>query len=251
LALRDLVGLRATQPTRHPDERRRPPRREVGLGSEKRRESPGIEGDTRAQLERGHHAVTGLGVRNAVDRGEDDAGIALQDVLDRPGQEVLAVDAQPFHIAAGEVEVALLVAVAEVAGVELAAPRARRRRLRVVVVAFEMTDARRIDYLADGLLGIHQVALLVEARRRAHAPLLVGNLHARETTPEGARRIAVLARERGADLAGAVAVDYSTAEPPREGLDVLPRRFVAVRDAQRRVGVVGSLRRRHDVGERA
>src|SRR5262249_58980595 len=161
LALRDLVGLRATQPTRHPDERRRPPRREVGLGSEKRRESPGIEGDTRAQLERGHHAVAGFGVRNPVDRGEDDAGIALQDVLDRPGQEVLAVDAQPFHVAAGEVEVALLVAVAEGAGVKLAAPRARPRRLRVVVVALELTDARPVDHLPDALLAIHHSALLL------------------------------------------------------------------------------------------
>src|SRR5262249_24381025 len=143
------------------------------------------------------------------------------------------------------------VGVGEGGGAKRAAPRARPRRLGVVVVALELTGARRVDDLPDGLPRIHQAALLVEARRRAYPSLLVEDLHAGEATPEGARRIAVLARERGAHLAAAVAVARSTAEPPREGIDVLSGCFVAVGDPQRRVGVVGSFRRRHDVGEGA
>src|SRR5262249_56220253 len=120
--------------------------------------------------------------------------------------EFVACEGWPFHTAAGKVKVAFRARVPGAAGVELAAPGARRRRLGVVVVALELTDARRVDDLPDGLLRIHQAALLVEARRRAHPSLLVENLHAREPTPEGARRIAVLAPERGARLPAAAAV---------------------------------------------
>src|SRR5262245_30023496 len=177
--------------------------------------------------------------------------MALEDRLHWPRQKVLAVDAQPLDVAPGEVDVPLRVAVAQVAGVEAAATRARRRGLGILVVALEESGAGRVHDLADGLRGIRETAALVEAGRRAWAALLVEDLDARSGEPERAGRVAVGPREGDADLARAVAVDDATAEAAREAVHVLSRRLVAVGQSQRIVGVVGTLRRRHDVGERA
>src|SRR4029077_10609515 len=149
-----------------------------------------------------------------------------------------------------EVDVALLVAVAEVPGMEVAAARPRRRRLGVTVVSLEEPGPRRVDDLADGLLGIREAAMLVEARRGARSAGFVEDLHARTTDAERPGGVAVAARAGDCDLARAVAVDDPAAEAACEGVDVLARRFVAVRESQRRVGVVRSFSCRHDVGER-
>src|SRR5262249_33166778 len=177
--------------------------------------------------------------------------MALQDVLDGPRQEVLALDPQPFHVTTGEVHVALLVAIPEVAGVEVTAARALRRRLRVLVVALEQPRARRIDDLADGGLGVRETTVLVEASGGAGPAIVVENLDPGTGEAERPRRIAVVPGERDADLARAVSVDHTAAETACERADVVPRRLVAVRESQRCVGVVRPLGRGHDVGERA
>src|SRR5262249_27722676 len=182
-----------------------------------------------------------------VDDGEDDVGMTLQDVLDGPRQEVLALDPQPFHVTTGEVHVALLVAIPEIAGVETTAARPLGRRLRILVVALEEPCARRVDDLADGGLGVRETTLLVEASGGARPPIVVENLDPRTGEAERSRRIAVVPRERDADLARAVSVDHAAAETACERVDVLPWRLVAVREPQRCVGVVRSEERR--VGE--
>ena len=68
-----------------------------------------------AQHEPRHHLVAGLVVGHAVDRGEHHVGVARERGLDRAGREVLAVDADPVGVAPREVEVAVVVEVAEVA----------------------------------------------------------------------------------------------------------------------------------------
>src|SRR5260370_8169997 len=59
--------------------------------------------------------VAGLFGGHGINRVEDDTRIARDDALDRSGGEVLAVDAQPLVVAAGEVEPAVRVAGAEIA----------------------------------------------------------------------------------------------------------------------------------------
>src|SRR5262249_61896315 len=111
-----------------------------------------------------------------------------------------------------EVDVPLGVAVAEVAGVEAAATRARRGGLGILVVAFEEPGAGRVHDLADGLGWIRETAVLVEAGRRARAAFLVEDLDARSGEPERAGRVAVGPREGDADLARAVAVEDTAPE---------------------------------------
>src|SRR5262249_33956489 len=165
------------------------------------------------------------------------------------GEEVLTADAQPFGVAPGEVDVAVGVHVAEVAGVEPPVSRALLRRLLVLVVALEQEPAIRVDDLAHGLVRIEQTPGVVEACRGTLAAVLVENFHTGRSA-EAAGGIAGGAREADTDLAGAVAVDHVAAEALGEGLDVLAWRFVSVGEAERVVGVVGPLRRVHDVGER-
>src|SRR5262249_62324205 len=105
-----------------------------------------------------------------------------------------------------EVDVPLGVAVAEVAGVEAAATRARRGGLGILVVAFEEPGAGRVHDLADGLGGIRETAVLVEAGPRAPAAFLVEDLDARSSKPERAGRGAVGPRGGGAGPARAGAV---------------------------------------------
>src|SRR5262249_25038298 len=158
-------------------------------------------------------------------------------------------DPQPFHVTTGEVHVAVLVAIPEVAGVELTAACALRRRLRVLVVALEHPRARRVHDLADGGLGVHEATVLVEASGGGWPAIVVENLDPGPAEAERSWWIAVVPRERDTALARAISVDHSAAETACERIDVLPRRLVAVRESQRCVGVVRPLRRGHDVGE--
>src|SRR6266511_3604490 len=89
--------------------------------------------------------------------------MAGQDPLDGGGGEVLAVDPQPLEVAPGEVEVARVVAVAEVAGPVQPFAYPGRVGLVVLVVALEAGRALLVDDLADGLVRIDQPALVVEA----------------------------------------------------------------------------------------
>ena len=121
----------------------------------------------RASTSAGHHLVAGLVVGHAVHGREHDAGRVPQRLLDRAGGEVLAVDADPVGVATGEVEVAVGVLVAEVAGPVPAEARRRRGRVGVVVVALERTDALRVDDLADALLGVRAPGPRSSRRPRA------------------------------------------------------------------------------------
>ena len=98
---------------------------------------------------RGHHLVAGDRVGHAVDRDRGDVGMAAEDALDRRGREVLAVDADPVGGAAGEVEDAVVVAVAEVARPVPAVATALGGRLGVVVVALEHEPRVAPHDLAD------------------------------------------------------------------------------------------------------
>ena len=127
-----------------------------------RRERGRVEGRAVAQHQTGHHLVAGLVVGHAVHRREHDVGMRAQRLLDRPGREVLAVDADPVGVATREVEVAVGVEVPEVARPVPAEAGRLLVRLRVVVVALERTDASGVHDLADALVRVRQPALGVE-----------------------------------------------------------------------------------------
>src|SRR5262249_25595559 len=104
--------------------------------------------------------------------------MTLENLLHRPRQEVLAVHAQPLAVTPREVPVAALVTIAEVAGMEPAAARARCRRLGVLVVALEEPRACGVDDLADGFLGIRHAAVRVAPSGRTRIAALVQDLDA-------------------------------------------------------------------------
>src|SRR5678816_3170622 len=130
----------------------------------------------------------------------------LEDRLHGPREEVLAVDAQPLDVASDEVDVALRVAVREVAGVVVAATLACGAGAVVLVVALEEAHAAGVDDLADRLLGIHEPPVLVEARGGTFRTVLVEDRDAAAGAAERAGRIAVLTREAHATLARAVGI---------------------------------------------
>jgi hypothetical protein len=144
-----------------------------------------------AERQRRHRAIAGLGVGHAVHRAEEHVGMALQDLLDGASEEVLAVDAEPLDVATREVDEAVGVAIAEIAGVVAATARARRRGLVVLPVAFE--EAARLDVhdLTDRGLGVREPGRVVEARDVALAAVLAQDLHARAGAAERARRVVV------------------------------------------------------------
>ena len=75
------------------------------------------------------------------------------------GREVLAVDADPVGVAAGEVEVAVVVEVPEVAGPVPAEAEWPLVGLGVVVVALERSGAGGVDDLAHALVRVQEHAL--------------------------------------------------------------------------------------------
>src|SRR5205085_6383228 len=81
--------------------------------------------------------------------------------------EVLAVHAQPVAGTAREPEVAVLVAVAEVARPVPAVADTLGIGLGVVVVALEAAGAGLVHDLADGFLGVEQPSVVVEPRPMA------------------------------------------------------------------------------------
>ena len=149
------MGLGERQRRREAQVVGEPLRREVGLAGDEAIERGGIEPGVLAQEEGGHHRLVGGGVGHAVDRAERDVGVAQQDLLDRLGDEVLAVLADPVAGAADVEEearghaVALDDAVvAEVAGAELAAAHLVGGGGGVLVVALEQPAALDVDDLA-------------------------------------------------------------------------------------------------------
>src|ERR1019366_7115136 len=97
----------------------------------------------------GHDLIAGLVVGYAVDGGKHDAGIAGDGCLDRLGGEVLPVDAEPVGVAAREVEVAVVVEVAEIAGPVPAETQRAFIGFRVVVVTLEGSGASGVHDLPD------------------------------------------------------------------------------------------------------
>ena len=98
--------------------------------------------------------------------------MALDDAFDRPGGEVLGVDPQPVPAAAGEVEVAGLVAVAEVAGPVPVVVDPLGVAVGVLVVALEAPPSGAVHDLADGVAGVDEPTALVEAGPvRTRAPV--------------------------------------------------------------------------------
>ena len=78
-----------------------------GWPSTNRANADRVEHGAVAQDQRDHHLVAGLLVGHAVDRGHHHVGMTGDGRLDRPGGEVLAVDADPLGGASREVEVAV------------------------------------------------------------------------------------------------------------------------------------------------
>ena len=124
----------------------------------------GVEGGPGRELDRGHHAVAGVGVGHAVHRAQEHAREPHQDALDRRAGEVLAVDADPVGAAAREVEEAVVVAVAEVAGPVPAVAQALLLAFLVLPVPLERRR-RGVDDLTGGLGRVQQPAVVVEAAR--------------------------------------------------------------------------------------
>ena len=155
----------------------------------------------RAKHHRHHHLVAGLDVGHAVGHGHHHVGVQADGVGDGAGREVLAVDPDPLGRAAGEVEVAVLVEVAEVAGPVPPVAGGRSGGLRVVVVALEGPGAGGVDDLAHALVRVEQRA----RRRRSSA---------------GGHSLAVLVDDAGSSdrprpwPRPAAATSRSTAMPP-------------------------------------
>ena len=99
--------------------------------------------------QRGHHPIADGGVGYGVDRGLDNIGMAQHDSLDRCGAQVLAVDAHPVAQPSGEVDVAGLIAVGQIAAVVHAAGHPFGFGRLVVVVAAELSATLRIHQFAD------------------------------------------------------------------------------------------------------
>src|SRR5262249_61022999 len=116
-------------------------------------------------------------VGDRIDGGCGHAGEAAQDLLDGGGGEVLRVHAQPVGRAPGEPVEAVLVAVAEVAGPEVAVSQSVLAGPRVVVVALEASRGGAGNDLADRLPGVDHHAAASKARWRADPGQVGDDLH--------------------------------------------------------------------------
>ena len=194
------------------------------------------------ELEGDHDPVADGIVGHRVHRDRAHVGMTGDDRLDGRGGEVLAVDAQPFVRPAREVEPAVGVAVREVARPVPAVAEAGLRRLLVPVVTLEAGRGRGLDDLADRLVEVGRSPVGTERHGRALvARLGIEHLHRRFAGTErafGHRRVAT---DDDDALRRPVAVADGAAEAARELADVAVRRFVAEREPQRIVGVVGLL----------
>src|SRR5690606_40414923 len=166
-------------------------------------------------------------------------------LLDLNDGEILSIDPQPLRIASGEVEEAMLVAVAEIAAPIGAVADATALRLCVVPVALEERAALEVHDLADRLAAVQQNAVRVEPGAGAFQSGL--GIHdpdaRRDANAERAARRLRRAQDGDAALRGAIAVEHLAAEALRERRDVHVGRLAAEGAAQRIVRVVSSLRR--------
>ena len=137
--------------------------------SRKRANAAGSNGALLLQRDRRHHLIAGFGVGHAVHAGQHDVRVARQHLLDGAGEEVLAADAQPFGVATGEIDVAVGIHEAEVAGVEPPVAHALLGRLVVLVVSLEERTAAGVDDLADRLVCVQRVGRSRRSGRRAHS----------------------------------------------------------------------------------
>ena len=92
--------------------------------------STGSSGRTGPGHDRDHHVVLGELARHAEGRGVEHLRMQLDDLLDLEGRDVLAAAADGVGAPADEVEVAVVVAAREVAGVEPQVAARRRRSPR-------------------------------------------------------------------------------------------------------------------------
>src|SRR5437870_851177 len=196
----------------------------------------GVEYRAVAEHEAGHDLIPGLVVGHAVHACEHHFGVPAQRRLDRPGREVLAVDAQPVGVASREVQIAVVVQVSEVAGPVPAETKRPLVRLGVVVVALEGAGAGGVDDLADAVVGVEEAAVAVEAGARPFLAIFVDDLDRGNDLPERACAFLGVAIDGHAALRASICIDDVHTEPTRERVDDLGRTFVAESDPERVVG---------------
>ena len=198
-----------------------------------------------------HHLVASHRIGHPVHRRLGDGGMAQQGPLDRRGAEVLPVDAQPLARPPGEPAEPVGVRIAQVAAPVHAVANPARVGLRVMVVPGKQAGTRRVHQLADGFGRVEQLAAGTEPGRRARAAgLRVQDGHPVGQLAQCTRWGAGGTADRHAALGRPEPVDHRAAEPLGEPGQVGRRSLVAVGDAERVVGVVGTLRRGQHVAER-
>ncbi len=190
------------------------------------------------QHQRGHHLIADRGIGDRIHGGLDNTGVAQQDSLDRGGSQVLAVDPHPVSEPAGEIDVVVLVAIPQVAGVVDAAGHAFGLGVGGVVITAEPAAPRGIDDLAHHTWRTRFTRLDVGDRD------LVGERAERSVGGVGG------AGDGHTAFGGTESVDHDDTEPLGEPWQIPWCALVAVQDPQRIVGVVGLLRCGQDVGQR-
>jgi len=220
------------------------------LGSQEGGEGVRVEDGSGPQLQGGHDLVTGHRIGHGVDDGEDDVAVAGEDAAHGGGGEVLPVDAQPVVGTTGEVEEAPIVAVGEVTGPVPAVAQAGLFGVVVVPVALEAGPPGLGDELSDGVVGVGEPAVGIEA---GDGTLVTGGGvddggvggGPAESTPG---RVGC-ALDDGTTFGGAVGIDDAAPEARGEAGQVVLGPFVAEDPGQRVVGVVGPFGGGQDVGE--
>ena len=214
-------------------------------------ENPG--GSNRAPARSSRAAITWspeVRVGNGVDGARRHVGVTLEDPLDGGGGEVLGVDAQAVTQASGEVEVALLVAIAEVSAPVPPVVHALGVAHGVLVVALEAPPPTAVHDLADGLPGVLQPPGGVEPGPGPFDPGVGVEDHdvvARQRHAERSRRRVGGDVDGGAALARSVPLDQAASETPfefgpvrRGGLGSEALRAARCRGRRRRSGVAST-----------
>src|SRR5437588_6139785 len=100
-------------------------------------------------MERDHDLIADVYGGHGINRGKDNVRMPSEHQLDRRRREVLTIDPEPVAGTAGEVEEALRVPVAEIAGPVDAVAHAFGVGFGIVVITLEATAAVGVHDLAD------------------------------------------------------------------------------------------------------
>src|SRR5271165_2027599 len=229
LPLEHLECRGAWQGRAHPDVRRPLLAPKVGLLGQEPAKFVRVELGAGQHHQRGHHLVADGRIGHRIHRDLGHVRMAKQHPLDGRGPQVFPVDAQPVTKPAGEIRIAGLVAVGQVAAVIDTAGHTLRIGLGVVVVALETAWAADIYQLAD------------YANRTGLTGVDIADLDAVGQQTKCAWRRIRCAADRHPALRRPEAVDDKAAEPVSETLDVAGCSLIAVDRTQRIVGVVRTL----------